>query len=160
MNATQEEKRNSISTSNHVLFCLSCKTNSPLMGRQANFINEWKKMNQQSSNNNCRVHWQWFLTWKRALNHLTKNDNGHNFRFTKFSFIDFVLTNRRSLSGKWPKLAWGKSSSCQFSFSAVRNANTKATEYVTFGFSFTINIGFLPLLGMFEPHCLSAIWIF
>ena len=35
-----------------------------------------------------------------------------------------------------------KSSSCQFSFSAERNANTKATEYVTFGFSFTMLVFF------------------
>ena len=36
----EHEERNSISTSNHVLFCLSYKHNSPLMGRQADFINE------------------------------------------------------------------------------------------------------------------------
>ena len=57
-----------------------------------------------------------------------------NFQFTKFSFIDFVLTDRKSLSGRRPKSAGGKSSSSRFSFSAERNANTKATEYVTFGF--------------------------
>ena len=39
------------------------------------------------------------------------------------------------LSGKRPKSASSKSSSCRFSFSAARNANTKA---VTFGFSFCI----------------------
>ena len=33
------------------------------------------------------------------------------------------------------KSASGKSSSCRFSFSATRNTNTKATEYMTFGFS-------------------------
>ena len=36
------------------------------------------------------------------------------------------------------------SSSCRFSFSAARNAITKAAEYVTFGFSFRILI-FFPL---------------
>ena len=36
--------------------------------------------------------------------------------------------------GKRPKSAGAKSSSCRFFFSAARNANTKATEYVTFGF--------------------------
>ena len=36
------EKRNSISTRNHVLFCLSYKHNSPLLTRKADFINEWK----------------------------------------------------------------------------------------------------------------------
>ena len=69
--------------------------------------------------------------------------NGRNFQFTKFSFIDFVLTDRRSLSGKRPKSASGKSSSCRFSLSAERNANTKATEHATFGFSFSILVFFL-----------------
>ena len=49
--------------------------------------------------------------------------------------LNAVLTNRRSLSGKQPKSANGKSFSGQFSFSDERNANTKATEYATFGFS-------------------------
>ena len=31
-----------------------------------------------------------------------------------------------------------KSSSCRFSFSDERNANTKATEYATFGFYFSL----------------------
>ena len=93
-------------------------------------------MNRQSSNNNRRVRWRWLLRWKNALNHDYKNNNGRNFQFTKFSFIDFVLTDRRSLSGKRPKSASGKSSSCRFSFSAARNLNTKATEYVTSVFLF------------------------
>ena len=95
------------------------------------------------------------LKMEKLLNHDYKNNNGPNFQFTKFSFIDFVLTDRRSLSGKPPKSASDKSSSCRFSFSAERNANTKATEYVTFGFF--LNIGFLLLLKKFEPHRLSAI---
>ena len=36
----KHEKRNSISTRNHVLFCLSYKHNSPLLRRKADFINE------------------------------------------------------------------------------------------------------------------------
>ena len=76
------------------------------------------------------------------LNHDYKNKNGRNFQFTKFSFIDFVLTDRRSLSGKRPKSFSGKSSSCRFSFSAERDANTKATEYVNFGFSLSILVFF------------------
>ena len=87
-------------------------------------------MNRQSSNNNRRVRWRWLLRRKNALNHVYKSKNGRNFQFTKFSFIDFFLTDRRSLSGKRLKSASGKSFSCRFSFSAERNANTKATEYV------------------------------
>ena len=43
-----------------------------------------------------------------------------------------------NLSDTWSKSAYGKSSSCRFSFSAVGNTITKATEYVTFGFSFRL----------------------
>ena len=38
----EHEKRNSISTSNHVLFCLSYKHNSPFLGRKSDLINECK----------------------------------------------------------------------------------------------------------------------
>ena len=75
---------------------------------------------------------------KNALNYDYKNKNGRNFQFTKFSFIDYVPTERRSLSGKRPKSASGKSSSCLFSFSDERNANTKATEYAIFGFGILV----------------------
>ena len=85
-------------------------------------------MNRQSSNNNRRVRWRWLLRRKNALNHVYKSKNRRNFQFTKFSFIDFFLTDRRSLSGKRLKSASGKSFSCRFSFSAERNANTKATD--------------------------------
>ena len=36
----KDSKRNSISTSHHVLYCLSYKHNSPLLGRKDDFINE------------------------------------------------------------------------------------------------------------------------
>ena len=98
------------------------------------------------------------LRWKNALNYDYKNNNSRNFQFTKFLSIDFVLNDKRSLSGKRPKSARSKSSSCRFSFSAARNANTKANEYLTFGFY--LNIGFLPLEEKFEPHCLSTMRIF
>ena len=97
----------------------------------------------ENPQNNRGVRWRWLLRWKNTLNHDHKNNYGRNFRFTKFSLIVFVLTNRRSLSGKRPKSASGKSSNCRFSFSAERNANTKATEYATFGFSFSILVFFL-----------------
>ena len=47
---------------------------------------------------------------KNWLNHY-KNNNGHNFQATKFSVIDFVLTDRRNLLGTQPKSACGESSS-------------------------------------------------
>ena len=86
------------------------------------------------------------------LNHDYKINNGRNFQLTKFSFIDFVLTDGRSLSGKRPKSASGKSSSCRFSFSAERNDNTKATKWETFGFSFSILV-FFPFLSLNLSVC-------
>ena len=62
-------------------------------------------MNRQSSNNNRRVRWRWLLRWKNTLNHDYKNNNGRNFQFKKFSFIDILLSDGRSLSGKRPKSA-------------------------------------------------------
>ena len=79
------------------------------------------------------------LRWKNALNHDYKNNSGRNFRFTKSSFIDFVLTDRRSLSGKRPKSAGG-TSGCRFSYSDERSANTKATEYATFYIWLSLNV--------------------
>ena len=52
------------------------------------------------------------------------------------------LPTEKGVSGKRQKSASGKSSSCPFSFSDVRNANTKATEYAAFGFSFSILVFF------------------
>ena len=101
-------------------------------------------MNRQSPNNSRIVRWRQLSRWKNALNHDYKTNNSRNFQFTKFLFIDFVLTERRNLSDKRPKSTSDKCSSCRFSFSAVKNANTKATEYVTFGFSFSV-IVFFPL---------------
>ena len=79
----------------------------------------------------------------KMLNHNYKNNNGHNFQFTKFSFNDFALIDRGSLLSKRLKSACGKSSSCRFSVTAARYAITKATEYVTFGFYFHRKVSFL-----------------
>ena len=53
----------------------------------------------------------------------------------KFYVIDLVLTNRGNLSGTRPESGSGKSSSSRFSFSAAENAISKATDFVTLGFS-------------------------
>ena len=79
----------------------------------------------------------------KMLNHNYKNNNGHNFQFTKFSFNDFALTDRGSLLSKRLKSACGKSSSCRFSVTAARYSITKATEYVAFGFYFHRKVSFL-----------------
>ena len=105
MSSWTQKKRNSISTSNHVLFCLI----------HINMI---------------------ALYWRKKLTFTT---NGNK----KIQCI---------------KSTCGKSSCIWFSFSATRNFITKATEYITFGFSF--HILFLPLRGKFECHCLPAKQIF
>ena len=77
------------------------------------------------------------------------------FNLPNSHLLTLSLPTEEVFQGKRPKSASGKSSSRRFSFSAERNANTKATEYVTFSFSFSN--WFLPLLRKFEPRCLSAI---
>ena len=69
---------------------------------------------------------------------ITTTNNRRNFPYTKSSDSDLVLTDRRNPSGTRLRSACGKSFSCRFSFSAARNAISKATEKVTFGFSFRI----------------------
>ena len=70
------------------------------------------------------------------LNHDYKINNGHNLQFTKFSFIDFVLIDRRSLSGKRPKSASGKSfdivffHACYYGFSQGRKSLYNTVVYV------------------------------
>ena len=80
---------------------------------------------------------------KKCVGSLQKQ-NRRSFQYTKFSVIDFVLIDRRNLLGTQPKSACSKSSSTRFSFSAARNAITKTTKYVTFGFYVRILV-FSPL---------------
>ena len=81
-------------------------------------------------------------------------NNGRSFQYTKFSVIDLVFTDKRNNSGKRPKSARGKPSSCRFSFPAARNA----IEYEALCFSYRILVPVL--LGKLERHRLRAIRIF
>ena len=72
-----------------------------------------------------------------------KTNSARKFHYTKFSAIELVLTDRINLSGTRPKSACGKFFSCRFSSTAARNVITKATECVTFGFSFRTIVFFL-----------------
>ena len=63
------------------------------------------------------------LKMKTRVESLQKNNNNEPiFQQTKFSVLDLGLTDRRNLTGTWPKSACGKSSSCRFSFSAARRS--------------------------------------
>ena len=84
----------------------------------------------------------------------SKMNNGRSFQYTKFSVIDLVFTDKRNNSGKRPKSARGKPSSCRFSFPAARNA----IEYEALCFSSRILVPVL--LGKLERHRLWAIRIF
>ena len=87
--------------------------------------------NSGSSNNNFYSSVQQESSWVKAA----------NFQFTKFSGIEFFFI----FSGTRPKAACGKSSCCRSSFSVGRNPITKATDYVTFSFSFRILVVYPPL---------------
>ena len=103
----------------------------------------WQEKLSLLMNENKRIANPWIKIvksigrWKMRWNN-TKPHNGRNFQYTKFSVSELVLTGRRNLSGTRPKLACGKSSNCRFSSLGARNAITKATEYIIFGFSFHI----------------------
>ena len=73
-----------------------------------------------------------------------KTNNGNNFQNKKIlSYWLGIFTGRRKHFRYMAKSACDKSSSCQFLFSAARDAITKATEYITFSFSF-YNLVFFP----------------
>ena len=103
----------------------------------------WQEKLSLLMNENKRIANPWIKIvksigrWKMRWNN-TKPNNGRNFQYTKSSVSDLVLIDRRNLSGTRPKLACGKTSNCRFSSLGARNAITKATEYVIFGFSFHI----------------------
>ena len=86
---SKEKKRNFISASSHVSFCLSYKHNSPSLTRKVDFIKEWNKgidnfLRSQDEN----------ISWIT-----TKTNNGPNFQYRKLSVIKLVLTDGRNLSG-------------------------------------------------------------
>ena len=61
-----------------------------------------KKTNWQSSESALAL----TLSMEKCVESWLKNNNGRNFQFTRFTFIDFVLTDRRSLRyaakiGQW-----------------------------------------------------------
>ena len=113
---------------------LSNEHNSPLPTRKVDF-------NPQSPYKNHKVRWRTHYGNMRWIT--TKQTRSLIFNMQNSLLIDLVLTDRRNLSVTRPKSAHGKSSSGRFSFSATRNASTKATKYVTFGFPFHILVFFL-----------------
>ena len=114
-------------------------------------------MNRQSPNNNHRVRWHEPLRWKNALNQGYKNNNGRNFQFTKFSFIDlslqieevFQVNGQNRLVTNLPVVDFHSQPKEMLTREPLNNLRY-----------FPKYIGFLPLLGTLEPHCLSAIRIF
>ena len=132
------EKRNFISASSHVSFCLSYKHNSPSLTRKVDFIKEWNKgidnfLRSQDEN----------ICWIT-----TKTKNGPNFQYRKLSAIQLVHTDGRNHSGSRPKSAYGKSFSARFPFSAARNFIINDTEYLGFGFLFRILVFFPSLQSL------------
>ena len=73
------------------------------------------------------------------------------FNLKNYYLLTLSLPTKKAF-GKRPKSASSKSSGCRFSFSAG-NANTKPTEYVTLGFSFSILVSFLFQEGLNLTVC-------
>ena len=121
LNSIARENSNFISTSNHVLFGLSYIyiLNSPLLTKKSIWL-----MNENKRIDNSRLKIVKSVGARAQDEKLRRNTTKTN--------------NGRNISGKRPKSACGKSSSCQFLFSAERNA----IEYVAFGFSFRVWIFF------------------
>ena len=85
----------------------------------------------------------------------TKANNGcfSNFQYTKFSVIDLVLTDKRNISGKWPKSACGKSVDfCSQSW----EIHYQSHSLHNFWFFF-LYFGFLPLLEKFAHGFFSVL---
>ena len=75
--------------------------------------------------------------WAKNVSNHCKTNNGHDFKFTKFSVNDFFLIDRRNL------VRYASKNAKKISLSAARNATgTKATEDVTSGFSSRILVFF------------------
>ena len=119
-------------------------------------MNEWKWNNRQSLNKIHKVFGCYGSRWKNMLKvPTTKTNNGcfSNFQYTKFSVIDLVLTDKRNLSGKWPKSACGKSVDfCSQSW----EIHYQSHSLHNFWFFF-LYFGFLPLLEKFARGFFSVL---
>ena len=84
-----------------------------------------------------------FLIRPRMKKRIEKTNNGGNFQSTKFSATDFFLIDRRNLFTYTAKLSL-KSSSCQFSLSALRNT----INYQSFSFFILVFFLFKEILNV------------
>ena len=143
----EHEKRNFISTGNHILFCLSYKHNSPLLTRKVYFsmIENKKIGNPRIKIVKCVG----AVKTKTCVEALQKQTMGLIFKIKILSY-ELVLADRRNLSGTWPKSVCGISSGCRFSLSEIHHESHWIRNF-RFFFSY---FGFLPLLGKFKRHCL------
>ena len=65
----EHEKRNFITTSYQVLFCLLCKHNGPLLTRKVDLIKTWKEQGFTIREKSCKVRRRQGSRWKNALNY-------------------------------------------------------------------------------------------
>ena len=138
----EHEKTNSISTSNHVLFCLSCKHNSPSLTRKVNYLtNENKRID------NPQIKIVKYVGAKVQDEKYV--EYGRNFQYKKLLVIDFVLTDRGNLSGTRLKRPVANLSVVAFRSQPREMPLPKPLNTpVTF-----LYFDFLPLLENFERHC-------
>ena len=100
--------------------------------KPTSFMNEYKWMdNPRITNVECvgansqDEKMRWITTTKTTIVVIFNLQNSH---LLILSLPTEEVFRLKSLPSKRPKSARGKSSSCRFSFSTERNANTKATE--------------------------------
>ena len=135
---------------NHVLIWLSKKHNRSLLRMKGDFSKEWYKRFHNPPKKVVKM--------KKMRWTITETDNGRSFLFTKFSVIDFFLTDKRNIFMYTAEIGlWQIFQLSIFVFSHEKYHYPGQRTNFRFFFSYFVS---LPFLGNFEWHCLLEIRIF
>ena len=146
----KREKRNFISTSNHILFCLSYKHNSPLLTRKVYFT---MIENKRLGNPRIKiVKCVGTVKMKTCVESLQKPNNGPNFQ-SKNSQI-WIGPYRQKKSFRYAAKI-GLWHIFRLTIFVLRREKSHHQSHSIRNFRFFFSyFGFLPLLGKFKRHCL------
>ena len=135
---------------NHVLIWLSKKHNRSLLRMKGDFSKEWYKRFHNPPKKVVKM--------KKMRWTITETDNGRSFLFTKFSVIDFFLTDKRNIFMYTAEIGlWQIFQLSVFVLSHEKYHYPGQRTNFRFFFSYFVS---LPFLGNFEWHCLLEIRIF